>query len=424
MPSKKGALNNTPIADAPDSKQLDEPTGETGELYRSMVELSPDSIITTDAKGSITSCNTTITRMLGYSKDELIGKHFAKLRVLRLEDIPKYQKPFKNIVRGKVGEPTEVVLYRKDRTLVFADVRVSLLKVGGKTVIQATLRDITKRKQMEQEIQDKNEQLEAQNEELRATEEELRATNEELLSANNELREAQEQLIRSEKLAAIGQLASGVGHELRNPLGAIKNAVFYIQRRLGKTDLPTTEPRAIEFLDIINEEVDAANKVITDLLGFSRLAKPTVTPVSIAGIIEDALKRTHQPENIELTKHIDEGLPMVVVDADQIRQVFINLIINAQQAMEEGGQLDIWAKRGTDNVEVEFADTGCGIPESALNKIFDPLFTTKAKGIGLGLSVCKSMLEKHSGDIRVESKVMKGTTFTVSLPAVKTAREP
>jgi len=266
------------------------------------------------------------------------------------------------------------------------------------------------------EIQEKNEQLEAQNEELRATEEELRATNEELQSANDELREVQEQLIRSEKLAAIGQLASGVAHELRNPLGAIKNAAFYVRRRIAKTDLPTTEPKAMEFLNLIDDEVNAANKVITDLLGFSRVAKPTVSPVNIAGVIENALLHTPMPQNVDLAKDIDDSLPMVMVDADQIRQVFVNVVINAQQAMTEGGRLGIRAGSKGEFVEVEFADTGPGIPEPDIIKIFDPLFTTKAKGIGLGLSVCKSILEKHGGDIRVESKEGRGTTFTISLP--------
>jgi len=525
---------------------------------------------------------------LGYSRDELVGKHFARLGALRLEDVPKYLKLFKDILGGKANESIEVTLHRKDRTLIYADVRVSLLKMGSKTVLQASMRDVTERRQMEREIQeknkqldaqneelrsaneelqateeelratneelqsafdelkkasaysdgllenmndglgvldlegkvidvnnalqgmlglkkeeivglplvqlfsptvepeeiekisanvaqvmsgapvgaiemvitakdgtgvtlsatpsvvrdakgnpimlfavmrdvtehkrmeqeirDRNEQLEVQNEELRATEEELRATNEELQAVNDELREAQEQLIRSEKLAAIGQLASGVGHELRNPLGAIKNAVFYVKRRVTKTDLPATEPRVVEFLNIIDEEVDAANKVITDLLGFSRVAKPTVSPVNVAGVIEDALRHTPQPENIDLVKHIDDNLPMVTVDADQIRQVFINIILNAQQAMSEGGHLDIRTRSKEKYVEVEFTDTGSGIPESVMNKIFDPLFTTKAKGIGLGLSVCKSILEKHGGGIRVESEAGRGTTFVISLP--------
>jgi PAS domain S-box-containing protein len=423
MPKKGEGIDSLVSYDIPVHKHMEGQKAELESLYRDMVELSPDGIVTVDTKGVIRTCNNAAIRILGYSRDELVGKHFAKLGALRLKDVPKYLKLFKDVLGGKVGEPIEIAIQRKDKTLFIADVRVNLLRVGGKTVLQAAVRDITERKQMESEIQGKNEQLDVQNEELQsaneelqATEEELRATNEELQSANDELRETQEKLIRSEKLAAIGQLASGVGHELRNPLGAIKNAVFYIRRRIGNTDLPATEPRVMEFLDIMDEEVNAANKVITDLLGFSRVAKPTVSPVSIAGVIEDALKHNPLPENIKLASVIDENLPMVMVDADQVRQVFINIVLNAIQAMTDGGRLDIQAKSEGEFVEVEFSDSGSGIPKSAIKKIFDPLFTTKAKGIGLGLSVCKSILERHGGDIRVESKVGRGSAFTVSLP--------
>jgi len=431
MSSKGKALNTIPASDIPDSHKIEEPTEEAEELYRKMVELSPDGIFTVDRKGVITSCNTAATRLLGCPKEELVDKHFTKLGTLQLRDIPKYLKLLSLVLRGKVTEPLEVAFYRKDGTPRLVDVRINLLKAGGKTIIQTTARDITERKRMEQQIQEKNDQLDAQNEELRsaneelqATEEELRATNEELQAANEELRQTQEQLIRTEKLAAIGQLASGVGHELRNPLGAIKNAVFYIRRRIVKTDLATMEPRVIEFLDIIDDEVNTANKVITDLLGFSRVAKPTVSPVNIAGVIEDALKHTPLPENVDLSKDIDKNLPMVIVDADQIQQVFINIILNALQAMTEGGRLSIRTGNRQEFVEVEFTDTGSGIPEAAMDKIFDPLFTTKAKGIGLGLSVCKSILERHGGDIRVESEVGKGTAFTVSLPTKEIAERP
>jgi PAS domain S-box-containing protein len=412
----KGLEGLTPSS-VSDSRKIKEQTTELESLYRSMVELSPDGILTVDTRGRIKSCNTAITKMLGYPRDYLVGGHFAKLGALRLKDVPRYLKLFRDILGGKVGETIEVALYRQDRTLVFVDVRVNLLKIGNKTVIQASMRDITERKQAEQELQKKNEQLDAQNEELQATEEELRATNEELQAANEELRETQEQLVRSEKLAAIGQLASGVGHELRNPLGAIKNAVFFIRRKVAKTDLPAKEPKVMEFLDIVDGEVDAANKVITDLLDFSRVVKPTVSPASVASIIEDALGYAPMPKNIELVRDIDKELPMVMVDAGQIRQVLVNIILNAQQAMADGGKLNIRARSKSGFVEVGFGDTGCGIPGEIRKKIFDPLFTTKAKGIGLGLAVCKNILERHGGDIQVESEEGKGTTFTVCLPA-------
>jgi len=232
-----------------------------------------------------------------------------------------------------------------------------------------------------------------------------------------ELKKAHEQLIRSEKLAAIGQLASGVGHELRDPLAAIKNAIFYVRRKIARSDLSASEPKVLEFLDIVDREVSSANKVISDLLAFSRVAKPTVSPVSIGSIIEDALEHVPVPENIKLTRDIGPSLPMVMVDADQIRQVFVNIILNAVEAMPEGGRLEIRAGSKAQFVEVEFADTGGGVPESIIDKIFDPLFTTKAKGIGLGLAMCKSILERHGGDIRVKSEKGKGAVFTASLPA-------
>lgn len=266
-----------------------------------------------------------------------------------------------------------------------------------------------------EELQTSEEELRASNEELQATEEELRATNEELQTANEELRDTQEQLIRSEKLAAIGQLAGGVGHELRNPLGAIKNAVYYIRGKVAKSELEQKEPRVMEFLDIVDDEINTSNKIINDLLGFSRVGKPAVSPSQIKKVIEDGLARIPIPENIELTKKLDANLPEVNIDPDQIQQVLVNMILNAVQAMPEGGKLTIEAKTKEKFLEVEISDTGCGIPEEVIGKIFDPLFTTRAKGIGLGLAVCKTIIERHEGDIKVKSEVGKGTTFTIKL---------
>jgi signal transduction histidine kinase len=132
--------------------------------------------------------------------------------------------------------------------------------------------------------------------------------------------------------------------------------------------------------------------------------------------MEDALSRLTLPENIEVINKVDANLPEVEIDADQIRQVLLNIATNAMQAMPEGGKLTIDAKKGDRFLEVAISDTGDGISGDVIGKIFDPLFTTRAKGIGLGLAVCKSIIERHGGTIGVESKVGEGATFTIKLP--------
>jgi len=423
MSNKEGASSSVNSSDVSEGERREERTGEVEELYRNMVELSPDSVLTVDTKGVIISCNAAALKMLGFSKGEIVGRHFSKLGAVRLSDVPRYMKLLGSVLRGKVSKPIELAFQRKDGALRLADVRVNLLKVGGKTIILATWRDMTERRQMEREIRDKNEQLEAMNEELRtaneelqATEEELRAANEELQTANEELRETQEQLIRSEKLAAIGQLAGGIGHELRNPLGAIKNAVYYIRGKIANSELAQKEPRVMEFLDIVDDEVSSSNKIINDLLGFSRVGKPAVSPARIEGVVDDALSRLVALEHVEVVKKLDAGLPEVSIDTDQIRQVLVNIIMNAVQAMPEGGRLTLSARERNKFLEVGIADSGCGIAREVIGKVFDPLFTTRAKGIGLGLAVCKTIVERHGGTIDVESRVGKGTTFTIRLP--------
>jgi PAS domain S-box-containing protein len=383
---------------------------------RILIDQSRDGIVVLDQDGKVYEANQKFAEMLGYSSEEA-----RQLNVFDWE----YLFPREQVVEmirtvDEAGDHFETRHRRKDGSTYNVEISTNAATFAGQKLVFCVCRDITERKTMEKQLQEKNEELDAQNEELKATEEELRASNSELQAAHNKLLETQEQLIRSEKLAAIGQLASGVGHELRNPLGAIKNAGFYIRRRVANTDIPSTEPRVMEFLDIIDEEVNSANKVITDLLGFSRVAKPTVAPANIAGIIEDALRYTPVPEKIKLTKDINNGLPMVMVDGEQIKQVFLNITLNAIQAMgEKGGRLDIRASDKGKFVEVEFIDTGGGIPDQIKEKIFDPLFTTKAKGVGLGLSVCKTIMERHEGDIKVKSQAGKGTTFTISLPTEK-----
>ncbi|MGB2764099.1 MAG: ATP-binding protein [Candidatus Aminicenantaceae bacterium] len=225
-------------------------------------------------------------------------------------------------------------------------------------------------------------------------------------------KEMQERLIRSEKLAVLGQLAGGVSHELRNPLGSIKNSAYFLNMALEKP-----EPEVKETLEILEREIATSERIISSLLDFARTKPSIKRKVNINNIIQDGLIRAKIPKNIKLTRKLDKELPDILVDPDQLRQVFSNIILNAIQALHEGGKLIIKSKTLSPKwAVVSFKDTGSGISKDTMGKLFEPLFTTKAKGIGLGLAVTKTLIEGHGGTIDVESEVGKGSTFTVHLP--------
>jgi signal transduction histidine kinase len=240
-----------------------------------------------------------------------------------------------------------------------------------------------------------------------------------------ELREAQEQLVRKEKLAVLGQMAGSVGHELRNPLAVIKGAVYYL-----KLVQPDADDKVKEYLDRIESETHNADKIISDLLDFSRIKSVDMEPVAVSDLVLRALERFPAPENVRVKLNLPENLPKIYVDLRQMIQVLGNLMVNACQAMISTplrGQassttalvetrLTISAALDGDTMKIVVQDTGVGISSENMNKLFEPLFTTKAKGIGLGLAVSKKLTEANGGRIEVESEPDKGSTFTLWLP--------
>jgi len=237
--------------------------------------------------------------------------------------------------------------------------------------------------------------------------------------------------IRREKLAVLGQLAGGVGHELRNPLGAIKNAAYYLNMVLEKP-----EPEVKETLEILEKEVGTSERIISSILDFARPKPLTRRKVDVNSVLQEVLSHTTVPGNVEVVSQLDEMLPMIIADPDQLGRVFGNLVSNAIQAMPQGGKLMVKTsaslrrersvERSVEPSEVpspewmaiSFTDTGAGIPQENLGRLFEPLFTTKAKGIGLGLALTRTLVEGHRGTIEVQSEVGKGSTFTVKLPIV------
>jgi signal transduction histidine kinase len=248
-----------------------------------------------------------------------------------------------------------------------------------------------------------------------------------LKESNRELRRAQEELIRSEKLSSVGRLAAGIAHEIGNPIGIILGYLEILRRSLGRTD------ENADALARVESEVMRIDRIIRELLSFARPSPVSLHPVAVNTVVEEAIELiSHQKEirAISVEKQLDRSLPPVMADESKLKQVMINLFINAMDAMQGGGKLTVATGKinGADAapgcsapepaVSISVGDTGTGIDAESLRNIFDPFFTTKSpgKGNGLGLSVCLRIIEAFAGTIAVKSSPGAGSTFTIVLP--------
>ena len=214
-----------------------------------------------------------------------------------------------------------------------------------------------------------------------------------------------------ERVNAIGELAGMIGHDLRNPLTGISSATYYLKRKYGS--LMDEKGRAM--IEVIEKDVNYSNKIINDLLEYSRPIQMDLKKTSPKSAVDAAVSHVDFPQNIQLID-LTKSTPAIKIDVDKMKRVFINLIKNAIDAMPKGGKLTVTSEKVNGAVTFSFADTGTGISEENLKNLFGPLFTTKAKGMGLGLAICKRIVKAHGGKIVVESVVDKGTTFTITLP--------
>ena len=255
--------------------------------------------------------------------------------------------------------------------------------------------EIARRKRAEEEIRELNAELEERVDER-----------------TRQLSEAQEHLVRQEKLATLGQLAGGVGHELRNPLGVIHNAVYFL-----RMIQPEVEEKVEEYLSIIESEVRTANKIINDLLNYGRSKSVNIESVSVYKLADDALARLPPSEGITVTRDLPDRLPLLRIDLQQVVQVLGNLLVNAYQAMPNGGKVMLSAQQvETNMLSISIRDTGPGILPENMERLFEPLFTTKTRGIGLGLAVSRRLIEANGGRVEVHSEMGEGSTFIVVLP--------
>jgi two-component system NtrC family sensor kinase len=372
----------TIVRDISERKQAEETLLESEERFRSIVENSHAGIMILDDAYRFIYVNPQLCRISGYPPNELIGQDFRKF----LDEESK-QLVADRYIRRQRGEEIppryEFNIVPKDGQKRRVEISSAVIKdsAGGvKTVAQ--ILDITERKQAEE----KEKQL-------------------------------QQELYLSRRLAAIGELAAGVAHEINNPLTGV---LGFSQRLLRKS----TSEEVSRGLEIIHSEAQRAAGVVQNLLTFARRRQPKKEYSNINDIVQKALElRAYalQTSNIEVVTNLAPGLPEIMVDFPQVQEVFLNIILNAEQAMSETygrGKLIIKAREVKDYVRISFADDGPGIPPEQLDKVFDPFFTTREEkgGTGLGLSACHGIVTEHGGRIYARSKPGKGATFFVELP--------
>jgi PAS domain S-box-containing protein len=369
------------IVDQTQRKEMERDLKKTKEFLSKIISSSVNPIIVADMKGRILLINESGRELFGYAlgawkstvKDfYLPGKAKSMMEKLRS---PGY---------GGVGKlnPTEVTVRAASGEEIPVEMTASIIydEDGREIATMAIFRDLRPK-----------------------------------IESEKELEKARVQLVQSVKLASLGRLAAGVAHEINNPLGGI---IMY--SHLALEDLPEDIP-AHKNLKKLIVQAERCKRIVQGLLDFSRQPKPKIESIKINDLIEEVLSLVEAQalfQNIEVTKALDPAIPLISGDKTQFQQVFINLVLNAAEAMEKGGRLIVESSLRNESVEIRLTDTGRGIPPEDREKIFEPFFTTKSdmKGTGLGLAVSHGVITKHGGAISFESNVNGGTTFIVRLP--------
>ncbi len=380
-------------------QRAEEALRESEERYRTVADYTYDWEYWSAPNGKIIYISPSCERITGYRAEEFIADPDLLDAIVYPDDSHTFEQH--KLSAGlddhqRDVHQTDLRIIRRDGQVCWIGHICQIIRRADGTSLgrRATNRDISERKRAEEMIRVYSENLEQM-----------------VAARTRSLEEAQEKLVRQEKLAVLGQLSGSIAHELRTPLGAIKNAVYLLNMILENSDA-----NAREVLGILERQIKTSEGIINNLLDFARTRQPARQPVDVNQAVEQALSHVDVPDGVTVQHNLAD-LPPIAADPGQLGQILGNLLLNAVQAMPDGGALTLRTYLPQpDWVAISVADTGVGIPPENLDKLFEPLFTTKAKGIGLGLALVKMLVEGHGGAIRVESVVGQGTTFTVELP--------
>lgn len=354
-----------------------------------------EALVGIDANYIITYWNKVAEEIFGWTKEEVLGKNSEELLQTKIEGSSRAEGIAKLLATGHYEG--EVQYLRKDGTYFFVDVNAVTIKdANGKLQgIMTVARDITERKQMEAKLEGYSKHLE------------------------DLVEERTKQLRDAERLAAIGQTAAMVGHDIRNPLQAIAGDLYLIDCDIASLPKDSTKKSLQESVTSIQDNLMYIAKIIEDLQDYSRPTQPSMEKISFEKVLAEVMLIVPIADNLQVVIDIEKGFPEFTSDYSMLKRVLSNLVHNAVQAMPKGGKLTISSCQKNRHVIFSVEDTGVGIPEEIKPKLFQPMVTTKSKGQGLGLAVVKRLVEALNGKISFESKEGKGTTFIVRLPPPK-----
>jgi len=372
--------------DVTERKKAEEKLRESEKKFRTLAEESPNMIFV-NAGGRIVYANGKCEELMGYRKDEFYSPGFD----FRTLIAPKYRsivkRSFATHITGREYHPYEYAVLTKEGRWMDALLSTKLITYEGKQAILGTVLDITERKKMEAELRRYAGNLE------------------------NLVEERTRKLKQVERLAAIGELATMVGHDLRNPLASMAYASYNLRTGCASK----LDEDGLRMLRVIEEDIGRSNKIINDLLDYSAEIRLDLEITDIKSMLSGTYPYLKVPANIKLVDSTTEK-PKIKVDFLKMQKVFLNMLRNAIDAMPEGGILTIKSRESKGKVELAISDTGTGMSKETLKRLWTPLFTTKAKGMGFGLAISKRLIEAHGGNVTVQSQIGKGTTFAISIP--------
>lgn len=416
--------------DMTEIKKAENQIKESQERYKTMIDAFTDLIVITDLGGRIIFGNNEFERLTGITPI-LYSNPLAKTRI-HPDDYSIVKSTINDLFKSQNthSEFVEVRIILSDSSVRWVSGSISKLKLKSRPYLQIIARDITDKKKTEEEldkyrnhlellVKQRTEELEAANEELTSINEEIFEQKGRLQEALDDLKEAQNQLIYAEKMASLGVLASGIAHEINNPLNFIHGGIIGIEKFIKKS-VPEARESVDPLIDAIKEGVRRSTEIVRSLNHYSRKDNQPKRDYDIHSIIDNCLLMAHgqMSGRILLTKNYSSDITLVHCNEGKLHQAFLNIIINAIQAIEREGTISIETKKQNKKVTILFKDNGVGISKEIINKITDPFFTTKeqGEGIGLGLAVTSTIIEDHGGKLSFSSEPGKGTLVTVELP--------